>query len=948
MGDIGGDLRLAAKDKDVVFLVPSNRDKGLLRDILAGGEMDGRPPMWIWDDLYRGLVEACPPRKVRVQIDPPDHWLLLRFVVSRLREEAGAAMPEGTGSPAFLGLAGEAVRELLREDVPREELAAAIGCPGCPSERCPNLADEAGLLCRLYGDYQSLLDREGLADSAQIPALGERLLREAPQGRAWAATLRLRAVGFLSFASGQLRLLRGLAEAGADLELWVPTCGEGDFYTALDQFPEATVVPATESAERRPFVAIAAGDRCLSTDTLARELVLWSLGEGFLPSATGMDFPGWDAIAASGGPDDAASAAESFDRYGVPFSMQDGLPFSETMLWTSALRARDLTGERWPARETADLLSGLLFAPFTFPRTAFAGRLPAGRTEWSAFLAEHPAASGSAAFARALRFTDRIAGGGRPEELLDALRDLAPGREEWKAILPRIAEYPALDRSMRSVVLAAQEAGDKADALRDLRRDLGDAGRAVLSGDEAMAFLAQWADTGTIWRESPLSPAVALHPGNPPVLASAAVWILLGATGKQWPGQVRQSPLLDDERRRALHENPALGLGRSHLPLVPEKRLQREALFRRLTAGGEDLCILVRPLSDENGRPLPPSPFAETLAGGPRPWFLQATEELRRPLGELLSPGGTAVIDGVEYGEREGHPLGLSRGNPAAVPLPLPGERAFPLSALDDYAACAFFFYCRYVSGIEPPCEDRFRPDLAGNAVHKLWQIAWEERIESGRPLSAVTPDLFESVATREYAALLFDPRLERHRERLREQVRALAHLQDEMDGVLAGLRDGQSREEPLPDFAVDGLPCRGRCDRMDLLSDGRALLFDYKSGAKDRLRGSLQLPAYALALERAGRPVAGWGYLTLKDSGVTGAVHEDLKATLAPWKFAGNLDDRKNSALEALQRTARSFASGLFPPNYDSPQCRWCPYPALCRRGDFRAPDEEEDGDEQ
>lgn len=253
------------------------------------------------------------------------------------------------------------------------------------------------------------------------------------------------------------------------------------------------------------------------------------------------------------------------------------------------------------------------------------------------------------------------------------------------------------------------------------------------------------------------------------------------------------------------------------------------------------------------------------------------------------------------------------------------------------------------MSGIEPPSEDRFRPDLAGNAVHRLWQAAWAERVESGRPLSHIAPDLFESVLTREYAALRFDPRLARHRERLRGEVRALARLQDEMDEGLAALRVGQSREEPLPEFAVDGLPCRGRCDRMDLLSDGRALLFDYKSGTRDRLRGSLQLPAYALALEGGGRPVAGWICLTLRDAGATGAVEGDLRAALGRWKFAGDPDGRKNPALEALQRAARSFSSGLFPPNYDSPRCRWCPYPALCRRGDVRAPDEEEeDGDEQ
>ena len=65
MGDIGGELRLAAEGDGAVFLVPSDRDKGLLRDVLVRGGTEGLPPMWIWDDLYRALVEACPPRTAR-------------------------------------------------------------------------------------------------------------------------------------------------------------------------------------------------------------------------------------------------------------------------------------------------------------------------------------------------------------------------------------------------------------------------------------------------------------------------------------------------------------------------------------------------------------------------------------------------------------------------------------------------------------------------------------------------------------------------------------------------------------------------------------------------------------------------------------------------------------------------------------------------------------------
>ncbi|MDD3917154.1 MAG: hypothetical protein PHX00_08405, partial [Synergistaceae bacterium] len=254
--------------------------------------------MWIWDDLYRALAEALGV-KPRVQIDPPDHWLLVRHIVRRLRDRCAGALPAGTASPRFLELAGQSIRELLREAVPREELAKALGCGGCaPGTRCERLGDEraasrnerasdagSALLCALYGDYIALLEERGLADSAQIPSLGAALLEAFPQeGRAWAGGLKLRAAGFLSFASGQMAFLHSLCAAGADLELWVPECGEGDFYTAVQQFPEAELLRCSGESDAVPplCVSMAAGDLRLSTDTLARELFLWPAGEGYL------------------------------------------------------------------------------------------------------------------------------------------------------------------------------------------------------------------------------------------------------------------------------------------------------------------------------------------------------------------------------------------------------------------------------------------------------------------------------------------------------------------------------------------------------------------------------------------------------------------------------------------------------------------------------------------
>ena len=904
--------------------------------------------IWIWEDLYRSLIEACPPEKVRVQIDPPDHWLLVRLLVARLREEGEDELPPGTAAPGFVEMAGDTLRELLREDVPREELTASLGCSGCsPEGGCTRLFEESGILCRLYGDYLALLEKEGLADSAQLPSLGTEQIRKDPgQAVPWARQLRLCAVGFLSFTSSQLHFLSALTSSGAVLSFWIPRCGEGDFYTALQQFPEGVV---TDFGSKEPGAALslAAGDRRLSTDTLARELFFWSAGEGFLSRAGDRPFPGWSAVTVCGDAPDIESVMESFSRYGLPFSLKEGMAVADSLLWKAALRARDLAFEGWPARETADFLSGLLFAPVTFPRREFALRLPSGREQWLRFLRNFSPSSGLEGFERALRFTDALSKGGRPEELLAALKALAPGREELKELLKGAEDAPVLDGEIRKLTLTIMETEQKETFLRDLRRDLGEAGRTHLSSEDSMAFLARWAESNRTWIPPATEPSVALYPGTPPVLFSSPVWIFAGVTAKSWPGQVRESPLLSDEKKEALHASPLLGLGRSHLPLVSEKRSQREALFRRLTACAEGVCIFLRPLSDESGRTIAPSPFLEAAVRPPRPWLLPLDgKTLERSLGEILPGPEEPLAGGVEISSLPSFPMGYFRGNPASIPLPVP-EQTFSLSGLDDFDSCPFMYYMTHLRGLESPREELYRSDLAGIALHTLWERAWGERLASGRPLPELVRELFPQVLSSAYARLNADPRLGRTKNDLLEKALRLAILQEEMERRgLGETRGEQLREFSLPDCRIGDLTFRGRCDRMEVLTDGRVVLFDYKGGQSSRFTKSLQLAAYGLTLKEERAAAV---YLCLGDGRESGA----LRGEKLPWlAVRGDLSALEDRAREVMEQAARSFATGLFPPRYDSPSCRWCTCSTLCRRLEGRGRDDErederDDGDE-
>ena len=919
----------------------------MLLDMLLAGESgtpggffgshDLQKRIMVWDDLYRALLEAAG-GKPRAQIDPPDHWLLLRGIIKSIRERFAADLPPGAFADGFIEMAGQSVRELLREDVTSGGLAASLGCDGCPGEGgCSRPRDEGGVLCRVFRDYAATLEELGLSDSAQIPSLGADLLASSKMAAEYAKGLSITAAGFLSFASGQLRFIRALENAGADLELFVPECGEGQFYTVLDQFPD---VP-TAGVESRPVpsLCLGGGDLRLASDTLARELVLWSHGEGWLADACPATFPGWDGIAVCGDEGDLASLSESFTRYGVPFIPREGMLVSATVLWKGALRAVDLALEGWPPGETADFLSGPLFASLDFPREAFASRLPSGREAWAVFAEEQGGALPDA-LARAIAFTDAIAKGRDPAGLISALADLAPCGEELKRLVREGAAYPFLDEGLRVLNGAVFEAREKERALRDLKRDLGPGAKEPLRAGEAMAFLERWAGTAFTRTPPPVTPAVSLHPGTPPALTSAPVWVFLGAAASRWPGLIREAPLLSDDRKAVLHDS--LNLGASHLPLVPEKRRQREALFRRLSASATELCIFVYPLADGSGRPLPPSPFIDGAARGREPWLVPAAKPLARSLGEMLPRPGEPLVSGVELSGPIGGPLGINRGAPAGI-AQAAEEGEFYLSGLDDYADCPFFYYCRR-AGLEPAGEGLFNPLKAGNGYHKLWELAWKQYQDSGGSLEALAGRLFDEAYGKEYPELLSHPGLSRHRLAQLSANTRLGAVQDgmEKDG-LGQARKTQKLEYSLPEMIIDKVTFKGRCDRLELLRDGSYVIFDYKSGRAQRYGRNLQLAAYSLALkEELGRGAAAAFYLALADGGLAAAKGEDAPSWVK--KRDVTLPAFEERALEAVTRAARSVRTGVFPPNYESERCSSCPFPSLCRRGDFRP---EEAGEE-
>jgi predicted RecB family nuclease len=115
----------------------------------------------------------------------------------------------------------------------------------------------------------------------------------------------------------------------------------------------------------------------------------------------------------------------------------------------------------------------------------------------------------------------------------------------------------------------------------------------------------------------------------------------------------------------------------------------------------------------------------------------------------------------------------------------------------------------------------------------------------------------------------------------------------------------------------------KGQADRVD--RDGSGLrLFDYKSGKAPETRNSLQLPLYALCLERElSAPVIEASYLSLRERREKSFPLKDVE------RAAG-------TARQVLEK----IVAGELPPRPDNDRlCATCGYAVLCRKEIQEAP---------
>jgi RecB family exonuclease len=275
-----------------------------------------------------------------------------------------------------------------------------------------------------------------------------------------------------------------------------------------------------------------------------------------------------------------------------------------------------------------------------------------------------------------------------------------------------------------------------------------------------------------------------------------------------------------------------------------------------------------------------------------------------------------------------------------------PEARPFSLSALERYQDCPFKFFSADVLRLEeaPEDESTMSPRARGRFIHEVFHRffeAWDsrgggaitaERLDEARvvmadvaePLLARLPEAEASLErARLFGSAISTGSLElvlSHEAAAPVEV-AERWLEYRLEGEFAlGSTDGRK------------VAMRGVADRIDLLSDRRFRVVDYKSGSAPNPSRALQVAIYALCAQERLRerdggawPVAEAIYLAFSG-----------KRSQVPVVRASAPDPEE--ALEAartrlLQIVAR-VGGGEFPAQpHDEIICDFCAYAAVCRK---------------
>lgn len=479
-----------------------------------------------------------------------------------------------------------------------------------------------------------------------------------------------------------------------------------------------------------------------------------------------------------------------------------------------------------------------------------------------------------------------------------------------------------------------------------------------------------------------------------------------------FPAAGGADPLLGDGRRREL------GIGGRRDPAIEERYL-----FWSCVSRPEQGLTLSYPVLDDAGRALARSPFVDEVRDllEPAPTADRESDPLEIRMRERIGPEGLVPAPerasspaelaralaalGKEEATERAHRLDvpdevrstalsaaasarrLATGAAAPGPLrdphvlaALSAREGMGASTLEQYDLCSYrWFAGRELDpqSIEPDPD----PLESGSIVHRALEVLYRDPPGAGpRP----TPEDVGEWCRRARAALetaaeergwrIADGRarialsrlgaaLERYLER---DAATGGPMQPRAD--LLELAFGDGDEGPALDLG--GVRLHGRIDRIDVSTDGKALIHDYKHSSSVPARrklieeGRLQLPLYMAATRNLGLEPIGALYHPLAASGTSkpdtprGVLAAEHRGTLLPegtgivvrtdYCSDEELDALIDEAADRARAIATAINAGSIDRNPRGGTCpSWCGYAPICRM-ERSLPEPEEDEEDE
>jgi RecB family exonuclease len=516
------------------------------------------------------------------------------------------------------------------------------------------------------------------------------------------------------------------------------------------------------------------------------------------------------------------------------------------------------------------------------------------------------------------------------------LRSSAPVAEHLRILLEFLLAHESAalpDESLRARHLRAR--GAVLGTLATLRDAHARFDSEMVSGDEVAALVRRWIEAQTF---APHTGAHGIHL----VDADSARFgrfehvYVAGLVEGEWPDPARRNIFYSPAVLRELgwpSETDRLAGARAafaDLLRLPASRLSVSTFLLE-----DDALVTPSALVDE----VEQSGLDSIEEAAPSHRIFQAEALCHEPLDRTpLSAGAREWLDR----RLRVHELPLRRFRGFTDP---PAGRPLSLSALERYQDCPFKFFASEVLRLEElPDDEPMSPRARGRFIHEVFQRFYEEwERRGGGAITAERLDdarlLMSDVAEPLLARL---PHADAALERARLFGSAISTGSVEIVFGHEAAAAAEVRERWLEyrlegEFALgspDGrkVSLKGIADRIDLLSDHRLRVVDYKSGSAPNTSRALQVAIYALCAQervRAGRD---------GDWRIAEAIYLAFsgKRSHAPVVKAGDSDPERSlhAARARLFHIVDSVGRGEFPPRpHDEILCDFCAYAAVCRK---------------